>query len=173
MSMLQLSGISLKTTVPPSSHKIISHHYFAASGQQESRTRAWHFQSARSEHVFWKHSLKNQLSMSETKAKQNSISKQWKWKWSPSVVSDSLQPHGLEPTGLLSPWNFPGKSPGVGCHFLLQGIFPTQGSNTLQADALQSEPPQDSKCSKSWKRWLQLHHCLHFGFSNISSKCLI
>ena len=29
----------------------------------------------------------------------------------------------------LSPWNFPGKSTGVGCHFLLQGIFPTQGSN--------------------------------------------
>ena len=29
----------------------------------------------------------------------------------------------------LCPWNFPGKSTGVGCHFLLQGIFPTQGSN--------------------------------------------
>ena len=28
-----------------------------------------------------------------------------------------------------SPWNFPGKSPGVGCHFLLQGIIPTQGAN--------------------------------------------
>ena len=30
---------------------------------------------------------------------------------------------------LLNPWNFPGKSTGVGCHFLLQGIFPTQRSN--------------------------------------------
>ena len=29
----------------------------------------------------------------------------------------------------LCPWNFPGKSTGVGCHFLLQGIFLTQGSN--------------------------------------------
>ena len=28
-----------------------------------------------------------------------------------------------------SPWDFPGKNTGVGCHFLLQGIFPTQGSN--------------------------------------------
>ena len=28
-----------------------------------------------------------------------------------------------------SPWNFPGKNTGVGCHFFLQGIFPTQGSN--------------------------------------------
>ena len=29
----------------------------------------------------------------------------------------------------LHPWDFPGKNTGVGCHFLLQGIFPTQGSN--------------------------------------------
>ena len=35
----------------------------------------------------------------------------------------------MEPTRLLHPWNFPGKSPGVDCHFLLQGIFPIQGSN--------------------------------------------
>ena len=53
----------------------------------------------------------------------------WKWKWSHSVVANSLWPHGLQPTRLLCPWNFPGKSTGVGCHFLLQGIFPTQGSN--------------------------------------------
>ena len=33
------------------------------------------------------------------------------------------------PTRLLPPWDSPGKSTGVGCHFLLQGIFPTQGSN--------------------------------------------
>ena len=42
-----------------------------------------------------------------------------KWKWSHSVVSDSLPPHGLQPTRLLHPWGFPGKSTGVGCHFLL------------------------------------------------------
>ena len=51
------------------------------------------------------------------------------WKWSRSIVSDSLWPHGLYPTRLLCPWDFPGNSPGMGCHFLLQGIFPTQGSN--------------------------------------------
>ena len=33
-----------------------------------------------------------------------------------------------EPAKLLSPWDFPGKNTGVGCLFLLQGIFPTQGS---------------------------------------------
>ena len=41
-----------------------------------------------------------------------------------SVMSDSLQPHGL-----YSPWNSPGQNTGVGSLSLLQGIFPTQGSN--------------------------------------------
>ena len=41
-----------------------------------------------------------------------------------SVVSDSLRPHGL-----WSPWNSPGQNTGVGSLSLLQGIFPTQGSN--------------------------------------------
>ena len=46
-----------------------------------------------------------------------------------SVVSDSLWPYGLQPTRLLCPWDSPGKNTGVGSHFLLQGIFLTQGSN--------------------------------------------
>ena len=41
-----------------------------------------------------------------------------------SVVSDSLRSHGL-----YSPWNSPGQNTGVGSCSLLQGIFPTQGSN--------------------------------------------
>ena len=41
-----------------------------------------------------------------------------KWKWSHSVVPDSQRPHGLQPTRLLRPWDFPGKSTGVGCHCL-------------------------------------------------------
>ena len=36
-----------------------------------------------------------------------------------SVMSDSLQPHGLQPTRLLHPWDFPGKSTRVGCRCLL------------------------------------------------------
>ena len=42
-----------------------------------------------------------------------------KWKWSRSVMPDSSRPHGLQPTRLLRPWDFPGKSTGVGCHCLL------------------------------------------------------
>ena len=46
-----------------------------------------------------------------------------------SVVPNSLWPHGLQPARLLCSWNSPGKNTGVGCHFLLQGIFLTQGLN--------------------------------------------
>ena len=45
------------------------------------------------------------------------------WKWSRLVLSNSLQPHGLQPTRLLRPWDFPGKSTGVGCHCLLHTVF--------------------------------------------------
>ena len=38
----------------------------------------------------------------------------------------TFEPHGLQSTRLLCPWDIPGKNTGVGCHFLLQGIFLTQ-----------------------------------------------
>ena len=47
-----------------------------------------------------------------------------KWNERCSVVSDSFRPHRL-----YSPWNSPGHNTGVGSCSLLQGIFPTQGSN--------------------------------------------
>ena len=51
-----------------------------------------------------------------------------KWKSvSRSVVLDSLQPHGLQPTRLPCPRDFPDKDTGVICHFLLQGMAPIQG----------------------------------------------
>ena len=62
-------------------------------------------------HVIAKHYLKSEV------------------KWSCSVMSDSLRPHGLQPTRLLHPWDSPGRNTGMGCHFLPQEIFPTQGSN--------------------------------------------
>ena len=46
-----------------------------------------------------------------------------------SVMSDFLWPHGLYSFRLLCSWNFLDKYTGVGCHFLLQWIFPIQGSN--------------------------------------------
>ena len=41
----------------------------------------------------------------------------------------TLRPHGLWPTRLLCLWDSPGKNTWVGCHALLQGIFPTRGWN--------------------------------------------
>ena len=55
-----------------------------------------------------------------------------------------LQSHDLKPVRLLCPKDFPGKNTGVGCHFLLQRIFPTQGWNLhllqWQADSLPPAP---------------------------------
>ena len=48
----------------------------------------------------------------------------WRESESCSVMSDSSQSHAL-----YSPWNSPGQKTGMGSHSLLQGIFPTQGSN--------------------------------------------
>ena len=58
-----------------------------------------------------------------------------------SVVSDSLWPHGL------SSWNSPGQNTGVGSLSLLQGLFPTQGSNPglPLAGALPVEPQRKPK----------------------------
>ena len=93
-----------------------------------------------------------------------------------SVVSDSLQPHVLQPTRLLCAWNSPGKNTRVGCHSLLQGILLTWGSNSgllhWQADSLlmnhQGRPLQftpqtfsdvllhGKQMGKQWKQWLTL-----------------
>ena len=65
----------------------------------------------------------------------------------------TLQPRGMQPARLIHLWGFLGKNTGVGCHFLLQGIFPTQGSNgspTLQADCLPSEPPGNYLFRSYW-----------------------
>ena len=40
-----------------------------------------------------------------------------------------LQPHRLKPARIFCPWDFPDKNTGVGCHFLLQGLFLIQGLN--------------------------------------------
>ena len=61
------------------------------------------------------------------------------------LVSVSLRPYGLYTAcqGLLCSWDFPGENTGLGCHFLLQGIFQIQGLNSCllslmhcQADSL-------------------------------------
>ena len=73
--------------------------------------------------------------------------------WSVTVVCDSFQPHGLQPTRLLCPWGFPGKNIEVGNHFLFQRVFPDQGSNP------QLRPQQaDSYHRATREAHLQEHH---------------
>ena len=79
-----------------------------------------------------------------------------KGKWSCSVTSHSLQPHGLQPTRLLHPWDFPGKGTGVGCHCLLQSDMAT----SIQTEKLE------------WKLMSFLipsYIYYHIAFSNIFS----
>ena len=72
----------------------------------------------------------------------------------PSVVSDSLQPHEL-----LCPWGFPGKNTRVGCHFLFQEIFPTQGSypgllhgkQMLHHEPPRADEPPGKPITPGWK----------------------
>ena len=68
-----------------------------------------------------------------------------------SVMSDSVQPHGLQPTRLLHPWDFPGNSTGVGCHCLLPTL--QLNNNNLS----QSSPLDNSH------HWLLPFSCHHFS----------
>ena len=59
---------------------------------------------------------------------------------------DSQRPQGLQPTRLLRPWDFPGKSTGVGCHCLLQGFLAAAAAKSLQScptlcDPIDGSPP--------------------------------
>ena len=75
-----------------------------------------------------------------------SFSNAWKWKWSHSVVSDSSPPHGLQPTMLLRPWDFPGKNTGVGyCFLLQQRKLSAEELMLLNCDMKTLENPLDSK----------------------------
>ena len=82
---------------------------------------------------------------------------QWAW-----VSAESLSrvrlcvTHGLQPAGLLCPCDSPGKSTGVGCHFLLQGIFPTLCLFCLlrwQAGSLPRAPPGEPQ-----SEWVQVSY---------------
>ena len=76
------------------------------------------------------------------------------WWFSRQVVSDSCDPMDCGSARFLSPWDFPGKNTGVGCHSLLQGDHPDLGvetrSPTLQADSLPTEPTREAWYLLEW-----------------------
>ena len=64
-------------------------------------------------------------------------------------MSDSVRPHGLQPTKLPRPWDSPGKNTGVGCHFLLQCMKVKSESEVTQScltprDPIDYSPPGSS-----------------------------
>ena len=104
------------------------------------------------------------------------------WRVSCSVMSDSLWTRGLYPPGASVHGDSPGKNTGVGYHALLQGIFPTQGSNSnlfcllnWQAGPLPAlpgkphssvswykNPPSDECSSLSCSKFHRMHSRFYF-----------
>ena len=78
-----------------------------------------------------------------------------KWKWKSLSLSNSLRPQGL-----YSPWNSPDQDTGVGSCSLLQGIFPTQGSN-----------PGFPHCR--WILYQLSHGGSHWGRQGDSKSCIL
>ena len=94
------------------------------------------------------------------------------------IVSDSLQPHGLQLARLLCPWNSSGKNTRVGSHSLLQGIFSTgieSESPACQADSLAAEPPEKpwQWLRYTWKKWKLLTPKSPSFFLTVASIALI
>ena len=61
-----------------------------------------------------------------------------------SILSDSVRPHRWQPTRLPHPWDLPGKSTGVGCHFLLQCMKVKSESEVTQSCPTPSNPMDSS-----------------------------
>ena len=95
--------------------------------------------------------------------------------WKKRVIPDSSQP-----CGLYSPWNSPGQNTGVGSLFLLQGVFPTQGSNpglphcrqTLYQLSHKGSPiklgRRENLLLRSEELWSQSHEQNPHSFSSLS-----
>ena len=91
-------------------------------------------------------------------------------------MSDSVRPHGLQPTRLLHPWDSPGKNNGMGCHFLLQCMKVEKENEVTQSCPTLSDPMDCSLLGSSVRgifqarvlEWgtiafsIQLHSCVQF-----------
>ena len=74
-------------------------------------------------------------------------------------MSDPQRPHGLQPTRLLHPWDFPGKSTGVGCHCLLQKktISKVKSQPSEWEKIIANETTDKGLISKIYKHLIQLN----------------
>ena len=74
-----------------------------------------------------------------------------------------LRPHGPQPIRLLCLWEFSSKATRVGCHFLLQGVFPTKGLN----------PHLLASLADSSAQWLSHWEALNYYYSALNSSPLL
>ena len=86
-------------------------------------------------------------------------------------MSNSERPHGVQPTSLLDPWDFPGKSTGVGCHFLLQGMKVKSESEVTQL-CLTLSDPMDCSLPGSSVHGIFQARVLEWGAIALDSYCL-
>ena len=70
-----------------------------------------------------------------------------------SVVSDSVRPHRQQPTRLPHPWDSPGKSTGVGCHFLLQSMKVKSESEVAQSCPTLCDPMDCMQPTRLLRPW--------------------
>ena len=75
-------------------------------------------------------------------------------------MPNSLQPHGLQPATLLSPWDFTGKYTEVLLHFLLQGVSLTQVSNPGLLHCRQILLPTELLEMPNKSHWVKTPHKL-------------
>ena len=84
-----------------------------------------------------------------------SFSNAWKWKVKVKSLSRVrlYRPHGLQPTRLFRPWDFPGKNTGVGCHCLLRrpAQIPSDGEDCCVLRTGSQLNPNAFNCSNSFK----------------------
>ena len=94
--------------------------------------------------------------------------------FSHSVVSDSLQPHGLQPPRLLCPWNSPGKNTGVGSHSRFFSESSTKGLNPgllYCRQILYHLSHQGSPISDNIKTRFHLNSIKCYGRKQVSYMC--
>ena len=99
------------------------------SGESTMWLKGWNFQSQLHWLLRWEERLEVELILNGQWFNQPCQCNYTLMCVSHSVMSNSLQPHGLWPTKLLCLWGYPGKNTGVDCHSLLQRTFPIQGLN--------------------------------------------
>ena len=99
----------------------------------------------------------------------------WEVLWSPHQIVIAVVDQSLSCVRLFAtPWtvahraplsmDFPGKNTGVDCHFLLQGIFPTQGSNLLWSPAWQAYSSPLRQLRSALNKLNQGYFCFMFLF---------